>query len=326
MTDRTMIHESLQRAMQASRRLLLWIVVLAVGVYAVSGVYSVKNNEVGVQQRFGRVVDPRVPAGIHYALPWPIDRVEKVPVRMIKRLVIDDFMPGDRMDTAAGLFRVMSQLDPFCVTSDNNVVNVGCVIQYQVTDPAAFLFRPIAPETILRAVACNSMVHCLAAMKVDTALTEGSVQIKKHVYEEMNRKLDELGVGLTVVAVDLMPVRPPQAVKSYFDDVVNAKIDRRKAVSQAQADQNERVARARVEAIRSIQQAEAYEATKTEEARGKAARFLQQLAEYRKAPEVTRRRLYLDFTRDVLGKVPRKYVTDADADGPAAHMRLVVPQ
>ena len=93
-----------------------------------------------------------------------------------------------------------------------------------------------------------------------------------------------------------------------------------------EADQNERFARARVESIRLLQQAEAYKATQTAEAKGKAARFDQQLAEYRKAPVVTRRRLYLDFVRTVLSQVPRKYVTDGDTEGPAAHMRIVVPQ
>ncbi|MBN1342367.1 MAG: FtsH protease activity modulator HflK [Phycisphaerae bacterium] len=317
----------MQRALYAGRRLLTIIVVFGGVVYLLSGIYSVKNSEVAVHQRFGRVIQDRVPSGIHYALPWPIDRVVKVPSRtVIQRLVVDDFLPGDDPNTAAGLFRLMTQLDSFCVTSDNNVVNIGCAVQYRVEDPAAFLFRPMAPETLLRAIACNSMVHCLARMQVDQALTAGSQRIKQYIHDEMNQVLEGLGVGLVVVSVDLIPVRPPQAVQSYFDDVVNANIDRRKLVSQAQANQNERFARARVESIRLLQQAEAYRATQTAEAKGKAARFDQRLAEYRKAPDVTHRRLYLDFVRDVLSQVPRKYVTDADGGGPAAHMRIVVPQ
>lgn len=218
-----------------------------------------------------------------------------------------------------------TQLDSFCVTGDNNVVNIGCAIQYTISDPAAFLFGPIQPDAILRAVACNSMIHALAEMKVDDALTLGSQRIKDAIYQRMNRRLTDMGVGLSVVAVDLQPIRPPQAVQTYFDDVVNAKIDESKLVHQAQADQNERVARARVEATRQVQAAKTAKNATIEQARGRAARFLKRLEEYEKAPDVTRRRLWLDFARDVLGNVERKYVVDADQKGPAAHARIVTP-
>lgn len=322
----TSMTDSLTAAFRSSRRLAVWIVVVGVIVYAVSGIYSVQNNEVAVHQRFGKVVEEHVPSGIHFALPWPIDRVEKVAIGKAHRLIIDDFLPGDDRDTAAGLFRLMTQLDSFCVTADNNVVNVGCAIWYRVIDPASFLFRSIQPETILRATACNSMVHCLAGMEVDRALTGGGLQLKEVIQTEMNRRLEALGSGITVVAVDLQPaVRPPQAVQSYFDDVVNAKIDARKAVSQAQADQNERVSRARVDATFSVEQARSHRSTVVDQAKGRAARFEQLLAEYRRSPTLTRRRLYIDFVREVLAGVPRKLVTESDASGKAPHMRLMMP-
>ncbi len=320
-----MIGESLQRALGASRRLVGWIVLAGVVLYGLSGIYSVKPDEVAVHQRFGRIVDARVPSGIHYALPWPIDRVNKVPILKVHRLVIDDFQAGDDPGSAAGLFRMISQLHSFCVTGDNNVVNVGCAVQYMISDPAAFLFHTMAPEAILRAVACNSLIHCLAGMKVDHALTMGNQQIKAYVHSEMNRRLDALGVGLVVAVVDLIPLRPPQEVRSYFDDVVNSKIDKRKMVNQAEADRNERLSRARVEATRVENQALGAKATTIEQARGKASRFVQRLSEYRKAPDVTRRRLWLEFVRDVLGKVRRKYVVEADDRGPAAGVRIVTP-
>jgi len=321
-----MIQDSLQHALRAHRRLATRILLLGTGLYLLSGVYSVKNNEVGVCVRFGRVIDRGATSGIHYALPWPIDRVEKVPVRAVQRLAIDDFLAGDTAGTTASVFRAMTQLDSFCVTGDNNVVNVGCAIQYVISDPSAFLFRPTAPETLLRAIACNSMIRCLGAMEVDRALTLGGQRIKESIHTDMNQKLVELGLGLTVVAVDLQPVRPPQPVQTYFDDVVNAKIDGRKAVSQAEADQNERLARARADSARLVQQAEAYRVTKVAEAQGKASRFLSRLIEYRKAPELTRERLYLDLVQSTLSKVPRKVVTDADAAGSIGHMRIVVPR
>jgi len=278
-----------------------------------------------VHLRLGRVVHPGVPSGIHYALPWPIDQVEKVPVRAVQRLVIDDFLAGDQPHTTASAFRAATHLESFCVTGDNNVVNIACAIQYMISDPAASLFRSTAPETLLRAIACNSVIRCLAGMEVDQALTLGSQKIKDSIHHEMNRKLERLGIGLTVVAVDLQPIRPPQAVQSYFDDVVNAKIDYHKAISQAEADRNERLARARVDSIRQVQESQAYKATKIAEARGKASRFLYRLTEYRRAPEVTRERLYLHFVQSTLSKVPRKYVTDADEAGATGHMRIVVP-
>lgn len=321
-----MIAESLQRALSASGRFVGWLVGAGVVVYALSGIYSVKPAEVAVHQRLGRVLDARVPSGIHYALPWPVDRVDKVPIRAVHRLVIDDFQAGDEPNTAAGLFRMMTQLDPFCVTGDNNIVNVGCAVQYMISDPGAFLFRPATPQPLLRAIACNSMIRCLACMKVDHALTMGNQQIKDFIHTEMNRQLTDLGVGLAVVVVDLQPVRPPRAVQSYFDDVVNAKIDMRKMRNQAEADRNERVSRSRVEATRLLEDARGAEATTIARARGEASRFTKRLSEYVKAPQVTRRRLWLESIRDVLAKAQRKYVIDAGRDGPVAHMRIVTPQ
>ncbi len=320
-----MIEESIRHALGASRRFIRWIALMGVVAYALSGIYSVKPNEQAVHQRFGRIVDPRVLPGIHYRLPWPIDRVDKVPIRTVHRLEIDDFQPGDDPRTAAGVFRMMTQLDSFCVTGDNNVVNVGCAIQYTISDPAAFMFRPVAPETILRAVACNSMLHCLSGMEVDKALTVSHPQIADAIYQQTNQRLEELGIGLRVMAVDLLPVRPPGAVKSYFDDVVNAQIDNRKMVNQAEADRNERVARADVEATRIIEEAKGAKATAIARAEGDASRFTQQLEEYRKSPAVTRCRLWLDFAKEVLAKIQRKYVVEADQTGPAAHIRIVTP-
>jgi len=320
-----MIEESFRHALGASRRFIRWIVLMGVVAYALSGIYSVKPNEQAVHQQFGRIVNPRVLPGIHYRLPWPIDRVDKVPIRTVHRLEIDDFQPGDDPRTAAGVFRMMTQLDSFCVTGDNNVVNVGCAIQYTISDPAAFMFRPAAPETILRAVACNSMLHCLSGMEVDKALTVSHQQIGDAIHKQTNHRLDELGVGLTVMAVDLLPVRPPQAVKSYFDDVVNAQIDNRKMVNQAEADRNERVSRADVEATRIVEEAKGAKATAVARAEGDASRFTQRLEEYKNSPAITRRRLWLDFAKEVLAKIQRKYVVETDETGPAAHTRIVTP-
>lgn len=318
-----MIPDSAKRALTASRGFAGWLILAGVVVYCVSGVYSVTPREVAVHQRLGKVIDARAPSGIHYALPWPFDKVDKVPVRQVHRLDIDDFQVGEDPNTIAWIFRMTTQLDSFCVTGDNNVVNIGCAIQYVISDPAAFLFTPTQPKTILRAVACNSMIHALVGMKVDRALTMGSQQIKDVIYREMNSRLTDMGVGLSVVAVDLQPIRPPRAVQAYFDDVVNAKIDESKLVHQAQADQNERVARARVEATRIEQSAITAKNATIEQAHGKAGRFLKRLEEYRKAPDVTRRRLWFEFARNVLGKVQRKYIVDADENGPTAHTRIV---
>ncbi len=141
-TTRTAIRETFGRLIAFSR----WILVALTALYVLSGVYSISSNQIGVLERFGRVIDPRVPSGIHYAFPWPVDRVTRVPIRIVSSIVVEDFYSSRDVQSAARAFFNMTGLASYCISGDNNLVNVQCVIQYTITDPLHYLFRVKGPE------------------------------------------------------------------------------------------------------------------------------------------------------------------------------------
>ncbi len=168
-----------------------WIFLCLVLLYFCSGIYSVSSNEVGVLQRFGKVLDDKIPPGIHYALPWPVDRVNKVPVKIVNRILIDDFFSITNPESAARLFYNLTGLASYCITGDNNLVNIQCVIQYNITQPSLYLFRSRSPEIMLRNMACNAILQSLAAMPVDRILTRGKQELTQEIKARLQGRLDE---------------------------------------------------------------------------------------------------------------------------------------
>ena len=151
-SDTKKIRETLKETFTRFVSLLHWLGACLVLLYLFSGVYSISSNEVGILQRFGKVIGDRIQSGIHFALPLPFDRVTKVPVRVVNRMLIDDFFGGNtRENYTSRIFSDMTGLDSYCLTGDNNLVNVMCVIQYNIIEPVKYHFfvsKPTAPRRI----------------------------------------------------------------------------------------------------------------------------------------------------------------------------------
>ncbi|MCU0610923.1 MAG: FtsH protease activity modulator HflK [Candidatus Eisenbacteria bacterium] len=298
----------------------VWLVGAVVVAYCASGIYSVDSSHVGVLLRFGKVIDSAVPAGIHYALPWPVDRVIHVPVRQVKRITIDDFYEKGEL---AAAFRQMTGLSSYLITGDNNIVTVNCVLQYSISDPARYLFSLKDAERTLRSLACTTLIHSLSHLTIDDVLTVGKSGIQIEVKQELQRRLDEMETGLDVSFVELQEVRPPEQVQEYFNDVINAMIDKEKVINNALSYQNEKMPRAKADADRLVRDAEAYEQRVVTKAQGDAARFVSIHTEYARAPAVTRRRLHLEFLNETLPGVQRKTVVAQP--GTQGLVRIVTP-
>jgi len=316
------LRESLGHVLSFYRWILLCLALLYLG----AGVYSVSPNEVGVLQRFGRVVDDKVQPGIHYALPWPVDRVQKVPVKIVNRIMVDDFFSSMDPDSAARLFFKMTGLASYCITGDNNLVNIRCVIQYTITQPSLYLFRVEKPETLLRSMACNAVLRSLAAMPVDQILTRGKYALSQDIKSRLQDRLDALDTGLTVSFVELSDIQPPDRVERYFSDVVKAKIDQEKMVNDSQSYRNEKIPAAQADAARLLQEARAYRAEVVLRAEGETERFLKILDRARRGGDSVRQMLYLDTLKAVSASVPRKHIVFPAADGePPARLRVYRP-
>jgi membrane protease subunit HflK len=299
----------------------LWIALGLMLVYLGSGIYSVAPHEVGVVLRCGRIAEAAVPPGIHYALPWPVDRVARVPVRNVMRLSVDDFHEGSDI---ARTFRAMSGLESYLLSGDNNVVTVSCVLQYSIADPASYLFTLADSEGALRSLACNTLIHAMARLTVSDILTVGKASIQLYVQQELQRQLDELESGLVITFVELQDVRPPNQVQANFNDVINSKIDRDKAINNAISYRNERLPQAKAEADRLLREAEAYRERVVVRAEGDSDRFLKQLAAYQRAPSITRRRLYLELLAEIMPTVRKSCIVGEQDGHPLA--RVVAPR
>ena len=305
-----------------TKKFVAYILTASVLLYLLSGIYAVPQTHVAVQQRFGEIVNPSVKPGIHYALPWPVGRADKVPAKIVRRILIDDFSSNPSVDSISYAFRQMTGLTPCCISGDNNIVSIVCAIQYTISNPVEYLFKIEDNEGLLRDVVCNSVIKSLARLQVDEILTYGKMQIENAVKSQAQKKLDGLDCGLIISFVELKDVRPLAEVQTAFDDVINAKIDKRKLVNQAQSYRNEEIPRAKAKATRIVQQAQTYKIERISDAQGQAQRFLKQLEAYRQTQDLTKKKLYIDFIRQIFPRIEKLYLVDTTKGRAPAAIRL----
>ena len=278
---------------------LKWLFIFFCGLYMASGVYNIERNAVGVQTRFGAVIEPRVPPGLHYKLPWPIDRIRKIPLRQVKTLTVNDFALKYTADESGRAFKFQkaTHLDPYCISGDNNIVSCTLIIKYTISDPVAYLFSNKQSEAFVGRAAASSVVHQLAQLQVDDILTSGKKSLEFHIKQELNEEMEALNTGVTISFLEIKEISPPSKVQDEFNKVINAKVHKKKIINQAQGYHNRIVPQARMKADKIVQEATAYKNEKVLRAEGKSARFLSRLAGYRQQPSTNRKKIYLDFIK-----------------------------
>ena len=295
-------------------------------LYIASGIYIIPTNQTGVLQRWGRVVNPSVPPGIHYALPWPVHRVNKVPIKMMHRVSIDDFFNITEEGSKSALLYELTGLSSYCVSGDNNLVNLVCVIQYNIDDAVKYLFNIGDNERVLMEVAASSIIQTLSEMPIDVLLTSGKPEMEMGILSRLQSGLDELGCGLNVSFVEVRDVSPPANVQKAFEDVIKSQIDKKKMINDAESYKNQKLPQAKADAAAMKEKAEAYKSEVIAMAEGETDRFLALLGEYKKAPDVTRCRIYFETLAEIFKVVKKKYVFDKDREGSSNQLRLFLPQ
>jgi membrane protease subunit HflK len=252
------------------------LIVVAVAVWLGSGFYTVDEAARGVVTRFGKYLETTDP-GVQWHLPWPIERVEKVN--------INEVVP----------FKQQTRM----LTADENIIVVDLVVQYRRADPVKYLFNVRDPEATLQDVTESAIREVVGKSKLDFVLLEGRTEIAAVTEKLIQQTLDEYQAGMLVTKVNLQDANFPSQVQSAVQDAIKAREDRERLSFEAQAYANDVLPRARGEAVRRQQDSEGYRARVVADAQGEASRFTQLLAEYKQAPEVTRKRLYLDAMEDV---------------------------
>jgi membrane protease subunit HflK len=281
-----------------SSRLAASVVVVLVAVWAAFGFYRVDAAERGLEFRFGAFKEVTQP-GWQWHLPWPIEHVEKVNTGAMQR----------------------NEYRGSMLTSDENIVDIELVIQYRRTDPEAFLFNMREPEEALEYATASAIREVVGRNLLDFILTDGRAEIARDAQEVLQATLDSYNAGITVYEVNLVNANFPSAVEGAVQDSIRAREDRARKILEAEAYANDILPKARGEAARRREEAEAYRAQVIADAEGEADRFTQILAEYRKAPAVTRERMYLETLEEIL-RNSTKVLVDTDGGSNLLYLPL----
>ncbi|MBS0327266.1 MAG: FtsH protease activity modulator HflK [Proteobacteria bacterium] len=289
---------------------LLWLVALVIVIWVASGFYIVDAGRRGVVTRFGRYTETTQP-GPRWHLPWPIEAVQLVDFSQVKTIEIGyRNTPKNKIDAEAVM-----------LTEDENIVDIEFAVQYNLKSAEDYVFNNRRPDQIVSYVAESAIREVVGKSKMDFALYEGREQIAKQTEQLMQQMLDRYRTGVFVQKVTLQNVQPPDKVQAAFDDAVKAGQDRERLKNEGQAYANDVVPRARGAAARLLEEANGYAAEVVQRAEGDTQRFDKVLAEYRKAPGVTRERLYLDTMQSVLGST-NKVIIDQKSGGNLLYLPL----
>lgn len=278
------------------------IYLVALLLYLASGIYTVGPSEVGIIRTFG-VHTATTEPGLRYRLPYPFQTVVTPSVTEIHRVEI-----GFRTIPGTTDQYVEVPREALMLTGDENIVHAEVIVQYRIVEPEKYLFRIRNPEQTVRAATEASLRQVIGRRPIEHALTDQRFEIQEETHELLQGILDSYESGLRVVAVQLQDVQPPQPVRAAFRDVVSAREDRERFINEAEGYANDIIPQARGEAARLITEAEAFRDARVARAEGDVALFLRLMAEYQAAPEITRRRLYLEALDQILTDMPKTIV------------------
>jgi membrane protease subunit HflK len=273
-----------------------------------SAYYTVPSDSVAVVQRFGKYLK-EVPPGLHFKLPLGIDATTIVPV---KRQLKQEF--GFATPGATDPYQSPSPRDATretqMVTGDLNAALVEWVVQYRISNPRDFLFEVRQPSETLRYVSESVMREVVGDRTVDEVITIGRQEIETESLTKMQALATKYAMGISIDQVQLKNINPPQPVQASFNEVNQAQQEKEKLINEARRDYNKVIPLAEGEKDQRIREADGYRLKRINEAEGDVARFSALLTEYNKAPEVTRRRIYVETLQDVMPGLRSKIIVD----------------
>jgi membrane protease subunit HflK len=271
----------LEKILRGIRRFSLAGVILLAMAYVATGLFKVNPNEAVIVERFGKPVR-QVQAGLHYRLPWPLERVNRVALTDVRMTQV----PSSLM-----------------LTGDENLIEIEAIAQYQVKDASAFAYNLSEPEEMVRSAVEASLRNQINQDPMEFILTEGKGVIQERAQRIAQDLLDQQSSGIRLLAVQLIKDAPPSDVMEAFRDVASAREDKDTYINEALAYQSEIVPKTQGEAQKLIEEAQGYRGGKIHTATGDAERFASKAAEYRKNRDVTEKRIYIETLEKILPNV-----------------------
>ncbi len=316
------IEEMLRRSQDKVRRIMpggfgtpkviILIVLILIVVWLLSGLYRVQENQRGVPLLFGDWNGSVTEPGLHWWPPAPIGEVLRPPVTQINRLNFG-FRDSADFGNRSPNQRALDQ-ESLMLTSDQNIADVAFVVQWRISNAGDYLFNIRNPEETVKAAAESAMREVVGQTPLDDLLTTAREEVQGQTRDLLQSILDSYAAGIAIERVQLQKTEAPPPVIDAFNDVQRARQDKERLQNEAESYRNRIVPTARGEAAGLIQEATAYRERVIKEAQGEASRFDQIYATYTTAPDVTRRRLYIETLRDVLEKAD-KIIIDDNSEG-----------
>jgi len=285
---------------------------VALVLWGVSGFFTVAPEEQGVVLRFGEYVRATQP-GLRYHIPYPVEKVIKVPVLTVRRVEVGD--SGGRPVNDESLM----------LTGDENIIDISFVVQWQVGDAESFAFNIRNPDETVKAAAESAMREVIGETKIASALAEGRQAVAIQALELLQVMLNEYSSGILVTDVLIQRADPPQAVIDDFRDVQRARADQERVINEAQAYRNRIVPQANGQAAQIRNEAQGYKQQVVARAEGAAQRFEAVFNQYRVAKDVTKRRIYLETIESVMRDM-NKVIIDSSGEGGGVVPYLPLPE
>ena len=263
-------------------------------VWIGSGFFIVKPDEQAVVKRFGKITKV-VGAGPHFHLPYPIESIDKAEVTKIHRVEI-----GFRTESNGSIKSVPKEA--LMLTGDENIVSIDFIVQYKISDIVKYLYHVYNVKKVIKDAAESAIREVAGKERIDDILTTEKNRIQLEARDILQSILNFYESGIDIIAVQLQDIEPPKEVIAAFKDVASAKEDKNRFINEAEAYRNEIIPKARAEAASMILNAEAYQTEEYQKAQGETARFLKIFSSYKLSPQITKKRLYLEKMREILGK------------------------
>ncbi len=284
-------------------------------LWLASGFYQVQPSEQGVVLRFGKYVET-TDSGLHYCLPWPIEKVIKVNVTQERsiNLGVTESENAGRYTSNRSSVALNSFTESHMLTGDENIVDINLTVVWKIKNAKDYLFNVRSPDVTVRVAAQSVLREIVGQSEMQPIITGDRSKVEDETKAELQKLMDDFGAGIFIVRVKLQKADPPKQVVDAFNEVQRAKADQERFKNEAEAYRNEVLPKAKGEAVKRLQEAEAYKEAVINKAQGDAERFTSVLNAYRGGKDVTSTRLYLETMEDVLAK-SKTTIIDPSAKG-----------
>ena len=288
------------------------ILVIVLFIFGVSSFFQIGTEEAGVVTRFGKHVRT-VSSGLKMKMPF-VEKVYKVPVERQKKQEFGFRTQRAGIRTEYSRTGSVTEDEAIMLTGDLNLANVQWVVQYRVSNPFNYLFKVRSPDNTLRDLSEAITRQIVGDRTVNEVLTVGRAEVASEVRVLLQEMAREYLLGIEIAQVVLQDINPPEPVKQAFNAVNEAQQERETLINQAKSEYNKVIPRARGQAEETIQKAEGYATQRVNNAQGEVARFNALYNEYVRAPEVTKKRIYLETLQEVLPKLGDKIITSENGN------------